>query len=444
MKRPVRIILLLLAALLAVAGFQWFTRLPADPPVGTARAAPWATPTYAEALDQLNRDVAKEQARVAADPEAWMRRESLAMVLHARGQLTGSHADLAAALAAADMSRAAAPDGSGPVIARAIVSLSMHRNAVAGEEVARMDGFAVEPEQGDRAEAASIMGDVALYEGKYPQALEDYRKAEALAPGPGIRVRLADWYRHMGDFDTARRYLEEALADRSSLTAWTRASVLLQLGAIDLQQGDWDAAEAQFAKADAAFPGWWLSKAHRAQMAAAKGDYARAEALYRETMADGIERPAVMEALSQVLDAQGGRDAEAKRLAARAAALWFAHVKSHPEAYADHAMGAALAEGDTKRAGALAAANYRARPYGDSRIGLARAALALGNGAMARNLIEELDRTGWRSSEQYVVLADACNVLRDKGCVEKARSAALAITPRAFDERAAFLSFGNH
>lgn len=442
--RPVRIALLLLAALLVVAGFQWFNRSSADPAVDTARAAPWAPSSYAEALDQLNRDVAKEQARVAADPDAWMRQESLAMVLHARGQLTGSHADLAAALDAADASRAAAPDGSGPVLARAIVSLSMHRNAVAGDEVARMDGFAVEPEPGDKAEASSILGDIALYEGKYPQALEHYRAAEASAPGPGIRVRLADWHRHMGDFDSARRYLEEALADRASLTAWTRASVLLQLGAIDLQQGDWEAAEAQFAKADAAFPGWWLAKAHVAQMAAAQGDYSGAEALYRETMADGIERPAVMEALSGVIAAQGGRDGEAKGLAARAASLWFAQVKSHPEAYADHAMGAALAEGDAKRAGALAAANYRARPYGDSRIGLARAALALGKGAMARKLIEELDRTGWRSSEQYVVLAEACSILRDRECVEKARRSALAITSRAFDKRAAFLSFGNH
>ena len=100
----------------------------------------------------------------------------------------------------ADSARDSAPDGSGPVLARAIVSLSLHRNADAEQEVARMDGFTIAPPPGDRAEAEAIRGDVALYRGDYRAALERYRTADSTARGLGTIVRLADWHRHRGDF----------------------------------------------------------------------------------------------------------------------------------------------------------------------------------------------------------------------------------------------------
>lgn len=404
--------------------------------------AGWGPADFPSALATLQRDVARERARVEASPGQWMPLETLAMVLHARGQLNGSHADHAAALDAVNAARAAAPAASGPVLARAVVALSLHQNTIAREEVARLAHFAIPPAPSDLAEAEAIRGDVAFYAGHYARAIRHYRAADRIERSPGTMVRLADWHRHMGDFDAARTLLGRGLADRATTTPWMRASYLLQLGAIELQSGNWAAAERLFSAADRAFPDWWLVKAHLGQMAAVRSDFATAEMLYREAMT-GAERPSVMDALAALYRAMG-RTADADALAVRAAALWNARVDSHPEAYADHAFEAALAAGDPVRAWRLAVLNYRARPYGDGRIGLARAALARGRAQSARAILEELERTGWRSTEQYRVLADACTQIGDRTCAARARRQALAISPQAYHPRADLLAFGHH
>ena len=440
----VRLIRILVLVVVALAGVALLERLVTRPTEAPAAELPlqWGPATYAEALDVLDRGVALETARVDADPASWMRLERLALALHARGQLTGSHADLASALSMADRAREMAPDGSGPVLARAVVSLSMHRNADAAREVGRLAHFVIPAPPGDLAEGEAILGDVALYRGDYQAALTAYKKADSVMRGPGTLVRMSDWYRHMGRFEEAGSLLEQALADRSSITPWMQASLLLQLGAIDLQTGKWDAAERRFAEADRALPGWWLVKAHLGQMAVVKGEFEQAEILYRTAM-EGAERPTVMDAMAALYHAMG-RTAEAEALERQTAAIWAARVQSHPDAYADHAFEAALGAGDTARAWELAALNYRSRPYGDGRIGLARAAEARGRPASARAILEELDQTGWRSTEQYRVLESVCRQLGDDACAARARKAALAISPRAFDPRADLLAFGNH
>ncbi len=432
---------MLVAALVLLAGVQrWIT---GEDTSETARAAvpAYGPSTYAEALDALDREVVRSEARLVANADSWAAHEALANALHARGQLTGSHEDLAAALERAGIARGFAPDRGGPVLSRAVVALSLHLNDIAAEEVARIPGYAVPADVGERAEGEAVLGDVALYRGDYRAALARYRSAEALQPGLGTTVRLSDWHRHMGRFAEARAILDTALA-KQPMPPWAKAAVLLQRGAIDLQTGDWDAAENRFVQADRVFPGWWLVRAHRGQMAATRGRFAEAEQLYRAAMA-GAERPSVMDALAAVLAAQG-RDDEAEQIARQAAALWKARVASHPAAYADHAFEAILAEGNTAEAFRLAALNYRTRPYGDGRIGLARAAAARGRDAEARAVLEELEGTGWRSTEQYRVLAEVCGRLGDAKCADKARQSALKISPKAFDPRADLLFFSNH
>lgn len=441
LREALRWMILLIIALVAMTGLQrFFDGTTAIEPAQAAVPA-WGPADFSEALQMLDRDVARSRARLAAIPDSWAAHEAVAMSLHARGQLNGSHDDLAEALESAEKARQLATDPSGPVLSRAIVNLALHRNDIAAEEIARVDSFAVPADPPDRAEAEAILGDVALYAGDYPTALARYRTAEALYPSAGSAVRLADWFRHQGQFERARATLKAGF-DRPQVTPWTRAALLLQLGAIDLQTGDWDTAEQYFEQAEAAFPGWWLARAHLGQMAAVRGDFARAESLYREAM-EGAERPSVMDALAAVLEAQG-RSEEAARIAQTAAGMWKARVASHPEAYADHGFEASLAEGDTASAWQMASLNYRNRPFGDGRIGLARAAAARGRDESARAILEELGSTGWRSTEQYRVLAEVCERLEDQACVASARKAALAISPLAFDPRSDLLFFSNH
>lgn len=432
---------LLVIALLMMTGAQQFLFGEGEGQNAHAAQPEWGPATYAEELETLERLVARGESRVAANPDSWMAHEVYASALHARGQLTGSHDDLAAALESANMARELAPDTSGPVLSRSSIAMSLHRNDIAADEAPRIDGFAVPASTTERSEAEAALGDVALYAGKYTEARRRYEAAERLDSSLGTKVRLADWHRHHGDFAKARRLLEEGLAQHRP-GPWVRASLLLQLGAIDLQSGNWDTAEDYFAQADRSFPGWWLARAHLGQMAASRGDFARAEALYLEAM-KGAERPSVMDALAAVYEAQGRFD-RAAAMAEEAGKLWKARVASHPAAYADHAFEAFLSEDDTAQAWQLARLNYVTRPYGDGRIGLARAAALRGRDASARAILEELERTGWRSTEQYRVLVEVCERLRDADCAQNARKKALAISPLAFDERADFHFFSNH
>lgn len=432
---------LLVVALVLLAGVQRWVDGGTASESAQAAAPGWAPATYGAVLDLLDHEVARGEARLVANADSWAAHEALANALHARGQLTGAHEDLAAAFASAETARSLAPDRGGPVLARAVIALSLHRNDIAAEEVARIPGYAVPAPPSDQSEAEAILGDVALYRGDYREALTRYRAADALQPGIGTVVRLADWHRHQGGFAQARTILDAALGGQA-MKPWARAALLLQRGAIELQTGDWRAAEGYFTKADQTFPGWWLVSAHLGQMAAVRGDFTQAETLYRAAMT-GAERPSVMDALAAVLSAQG-REAEASATAQAAGRLWKARVASHPAAYADHAFEAFLAEGDRSAAFQLASLNYRTRPYGDGRIGLARAAAALGRDREARAILEELEATGWRSTEQYRVLAEVCARLGDKACTTRARAKALAISPRAFDPRANLLFFSNH
>jgi len=93
---------LLVVALVVVAGWQRYAATTIDASPAAAAAPAWGPTSYDEALLALDRDVVRERYRAGVDPSSWMRLQGLATVLHARGQMTGSHADLAEALAVAD------------------------------------------------------------------------------------------------------------------------------------------------------------------------------------------------------------------------------------------------------------------------------------------------------------------------------------------------------
>ena len=61
-----------------------------------------------------------------------------------------------------------------------LAAMSMHRNDIAAEEVAKIAGFAAPADSGELSEGTAILGDVALYQGRYREALRLYRAAEAI------------------------------------------------------------------------------------------------------------------------------------------------------------------------------------------------------------------------------------------------------------------------
>lgn len=430
-------------ALIGVAVDRWRAQL--QPPTSVQRFS-YGPRTFAEALALTQDDVLRGTDRIARAPQDWINQEVYARGLMGRARLTGSFDDLAAARSALDRGMGDAPHGAGPVLLDAVNLMSLHRQRPVPHDLDLFEGQAVPPAAPDIAESKAIRGDVFFYSGRYGEALRAYRAAEALDPGPGTQMRIANRDRKMGRFDEALARFDRALATPRPATRQFTATVLLQKGLTELGRGRWDEAADLFAQADALFPGNWLTAAYRAQMIAAKGDLPGAERAYlailrRSTPA--MPMPEVMDALAALLRARG-HVAASRGWSARAGAIWDRRMAQLPEAAAAHALEHELALGTPARALTIARANWKARPYGDSAVLLAIAMRANGDAAGAVRLMQALARTGWRGAPQYVVLSDALAMLGRSEDSEAARAEALAINPRAFDASASLLWFGNH
>lgn len=436
------LVLLLAAVVTAVIDNATAPPRPA-PPAGHVRHG-YGPASHAAAVMRADQDVLLGEERVARAPGDWVFQEYLAQALLARARLTGSYADLARADAALARGLAAAPPGTGPWLAAAAGAMAVHRLAPVAALLDKLDTAAVPGGSDERADVLALRGDLHFYRGDYVAARRAYGAAARLANGPGIAVRLAQWYAKRADFDAALAQIAAALALAKAPTRLFHANLLLQSGSIRLARGDWPGAAADFASADAVFPGDWHIIAARAQMAAAAGDTAHAAALYHQLVDHAAAPPPeVMDALAALYRSSG--DVVASRnWAARAGAAWAARLQLLPTAAVGHALEHELVFGTPARALALARQNVAARPYGEALVLLAQAQVQAGDPAGAVATLAQVEASGWRGAPQYAQLANALALLGDGAGADAARARALAINPRAFDPALALLWTGNH
>ena len=397
---------------------------------------------YAAGVALADAAVALGKDRVQARPQDWINQESYARALLGRARLTGSFDDLHQALAAVTKGKAEAIAGSGPLLTDAVANFTVHRLAPIERDLAVFEASAVPIDKGDRAEAEALRGDVAFYSGRYADALKQYRMASTIADGTGEAFRLANYEHKTGHHDIARQAFEKSARLNSSRTRQFMANIQLQSGIVELSRGNWDEAEALFRKADQTFPGYWLIEAHVAQMAALRGKTGEAAQGYRAIIAR-TGQPDVIDALA-VLYRNAGNRTESQAWSARSKAIWDQRLALLPEAAYAHALEHELVLGDPVRALALARANLAARPYGDSTTMLAWTLIANGQAAEVVRILEALNKTAWRTAQQYVALSQAYAMLGKSAPSDAARDTALEINPRAFDPNAALIWFGNH
>jgi tetratricopeptide (TPR) repeat protein len=409
-------------------------RWTADPPPPAVRQAqpPADTPrTYAQALARADREVAYGQARAAGREDQWLVLEGLARRQAARARLTGSFDDYAAAQATLDRAFAVASPGTGPHLSQAALHFTMHRLGEAERQLDLIDRYAVPPEAVERAEAAAMRGDIAFYRGDYPGALALYDRAEAIERGAGTAFRRAVHAAKTGRFDQAEAYFDRAVKAGGIPTPQFRANVELQTGALYLERGRWDEALARFRRADALFPGFWLIQEHIAETLALKGDTTEAERLY----ADIVRRtghPEFMDVLAGLARARGD-GAAAEAWTRRAAAGWERRLKLFPEAAYGHALDHFLSSGDAARALEIAQRNHAARPYGDAKVQLAEALLKAGRPEAARQTIEAVLASPWRTAPTHAVAARVYAATGAGRLAAAQRAKALAIDPHVLD-----------
>ena len=216
-----------------------------------------------------------EQARVTGDPTYYPKAEQAldrSLASTARGNdaaLTGQ-----AALAAArhDFSRA---------LSRADAALAVNPYS---------------------ARALAVRTDALVELGRYDEASVAAARADGLRPGVPTFTRLAYLRELHGDVEGARRLLERALA--AATAPPDLAYVRSQLGELARGAGALAVADAQFAEALRAVPGYAAGVAGRARVAAARGDVAAAVAGYR-SLVERVPLPEHLVALGDLYTALG-------------------------------------------------------------------------------------------------------------------------------------------
>lgn len=397
---------------------------------------------HASAMQNAAERLTLANQRIVRDPKQWPYQENFAYVQLAQFRLTGDYSHIVAAQKALDYGMATAPKGSGPALLRAALSVTRHDIDNVARDLEVFNASAVPPAADEKSEALAIAADVDFYAGRYAKALLGYAEANRLSENAGSLFRLGRYYQKMGDLDRAVAKFVRAASAQKGPTRQFLSAVWLSIGAIELERGNWDKAKAHFVKADALFPGHWLTQAHLAQMSALSGDIAAAKRQY-EAILTKSQNPEVMDALAALYRSEGNA-AQSLAWSNKANAIWATRLAQVPNAAYGHALDHQLVFGTPQAAVKLAQADYQNRPHGDTAIMLANALLAENKPKAALALLEPLAATGWKNGQQYAALSRAYALLNQTEKSEEARDAALAVNARIFEPAASMIWFGHH
>ncbi len=431
------------AAVLAVAAIEGWRTVSWEPAAAAVewRRAGYGPRDHAAALVQNDEQLALNRERVRNGPDQWLRHEGLGRALMARSRLGVGYDDLVAANAALDRSALLAPEGSGPLLSAAALAMTTHRLAASETALAAIDRMVVQPDPADLAETRALRGDLAFYRGDMARSATMYEQAQRIGPGAGIAVRLANLRKAQGDFDGAIAALRGAQASGKALPPFAQASLALQIGAVEQARGRHSKAAKWFATANREFPGFWYFEAHIAQAKAIGGDMAGAIGDMRK-IARRVKSPEVFDVLAMLLRADG-QAAESRSWAEQADVIWSQRLKLLPEATYGHALEHELLFGSPDTALRYALANFKARPFGESRILLASAHLTAGQIDAALRQLAMAELSGWRSARLYALRAQAFELAGRTSLAREARDAATALDPNIFAPEAALVWFSH-
>lgn len=420
--------LIALLAILCVAVSQWMLgRDKGAPTAAFAMNAPAFGPAnYPELLAASNNRLTLAQAQVRRSPDEWLPHAGASAAALSLFRLTGKIAYLDLAQAEITAVRDLAPPPSGVPELRAELALARHDLAIAEYELDVFASASVVPDKASLSEAAAMRGDLALYSGDHAKAGRLYREAEGIDAHISIALRTANLHRVSGDFDAAITKLAQAtLVEKHPPSVLS--GIALQMGMIESAKGDYGAAQGWYERAEILFPGHWLTALYLAEAKLAHGKIGSGiddlERLAREHT-----RPEAMDMLALVWRVRGDSN-RSRHWATRAGTIWREWAKKYPAAFASHAAEHELVFGDAKQALQLAEINVQARPYGESRLLLARALIANDQARAALTQIAIAEQNGWRSAQAFAIKAQALTIVGDSDGAATARDMARAINP---------------
>ncbi len=408
---------------------------PEPEPKAEAETEGWTAPefegrSYGDELASVDRTIEGYLAKAERNDGDWLSLGNAATSYLMRAKLTGSYDDYARAEEILDRAFQRAPDGSGPIAARASMNYSLHRLDRVDPDLETLAGLpgVIRP---SAADLQLRSGSLAMERGDYDaartalQASVDHKRTL-----PNLAT-LGLWYWKTGDFETAEGLYRDAFGTYHGRAAQPVAWLHLQLGLLDLDRGRWDDAMEHYLAAGDVMPGWYLVDEHVAEIHTLRGETDQAVAIY-ERVVESTGNPEFMDAMAGI-EAERGNDEASAAWAEKARAAYEAQVARFPEAAYGHALGHFLEFGDAARAVEMAEANHAIRPNGQAKVWLAEAYLAAGRAADGVRVVEEALAGPYRSSDLHVAASGCYGAMEDKAKADEHRALALAINAHAFE-----------
>jgi len=385
-------------------------------------------------LARLNQSINTLQKRSIDRPNSWLPRENLSIALLNRGRLTGNVEDYVAAQIALQSAFDISGELAGPTLTRASLNYSMHRLPEVEVDLTRAEAGML-PSQETLRTIAGLRGDVLLHSGRYVDAKAMYEQTEEKYPNSSTAINLAFFNIALAEFDQAESWFKIAEDRVVGRSAYLRAWLKLQLGILDLEQGQWKQAYHHYDKARSLFPGHWLIEEHIAEIEALLGYARKAEKKYRDLI-ERTDSPVLMTALADILqDRDNASDSdEAAALTLRAKEKLEQTMVVAPELMSGHALDFFLQSDEVELALTLALEDYRLRPGGTAAISLAQAYALTDQPSEALSLIEKVLATPYRSAELHATAATLYGLLGQDKKTNEQESKAIALHPMAIDD----------
>ena len=195
---------------------------------------------------------------------------------------------------------------------KANIAFKLHRLA---DVEAALDAA---PSVGESAEGRLLRADLDFQHGRYGRALDLYQNVVEADRSWAALARLAYYHGKTGEPERADALYREAHDELTAKEMRAFAWIEVQRGFLDFARGRYDDADRHYRRAEAAYPGYWITAEHKAELLGAEGHYAEAIAIL-ERLAAAVVRPDLEQAAGE-LCALAGEAERARQWHARALA----------------------------------------------------------------------------------------------------------------------------
>lgn len=268
---------------------------------GQATVRPQEVPGYAEELARAEMGIAALESRRHSHLGNLEMRVRLAYRLFHRASLSESMAHFEAVQAAIRETI----DEFGPkedlCLLKANLDFHFHRLAEAWRDLELC------PLLAGRFEGRVLRADLDFQEGRYDAARLELERLIAENRTWENLARLAYLKGKLDDVAEADRLYEEAEDDLTAKQMRSYAWLELQRGVLAFTHGHYERAWKHYQRADTAYPGYWYTDQHFAELMAAEGKFAEAAELFRTVVARS-PKPELQQALGELYVFSGRPD----------------------------------------------------------------------------------------------------------------------------------------